>query len=179
MINDLDYVMYTPEQIQARVQELGAEITKDFAGKEPIVLCIMKGSLVFTADLMRAINLPCTLESISLSSYRAMATRPGELTMTQPFDIEVTEKDILVVEDILDTGNTLSFVMDLLAKQNPSTLKLAVLLDKPSRRVADVKSDYTGFEIPDAFIVGYGLDFNQHYRNLPCIGVLKPSVYGN
>ena len=137
----------------------------------------MKGSLVFTADLMREINLPCTLESISLSSYRSMATRPGELTMTQPFEVDVTGRDVLVIEDILDTGKTLSFVMNLLGKQAPASLKLAVLLDKPSRRITDISADYVGFTIPDAFVVGYGLDFDQKYRNLPYIGVLKPSVY--
>jgi hypoxanthine phosphoribosyltransferase len=138
----------------------------------------MKGSLVFTADLMREINLPCTLEYITLSSYRAMATRPGELTMSEPFDVDVSGRDIIVIEDILDTGKTLSFVMGLLKGQNPASLKLVVLLDKPSRREAPVEADIVGFTIPDAFVVGYGLDYDQKYRNLPCIGVLKPSVYG-
>jgi hypoxanthine phosphoribosyltransferase len=127
---------------------------------------------------MREINLPCTLEYITLSSYRAMATRPGELTMSEPFDVDVTGRDIIVIEDILDTGRTLSFVMGLLKGQNPASLKLVVLLDKPSRREAPVEADIVGFTIPDAFVVGYGLDYDQKYRNLPCIGVLKPSVYG-
>lgn len=175
---NLDYVMLTSEEIQARVQEIGAELTKEYEGKAPILLCIMKGSIVFTADLMRCINLPCTLESITLSSYREMSTRPGELTMVEPFEIDITGRDVIVIEDILDTGRTLSFVMKLLKAQNPASLKLVVLLDKPSRREADVEADLVGFTIPDAFVVGYGLDYNQKYRNLPCIGVLKPSVYG-
>ncbi len=178
MKHDLDYVMFTPEEVQARVQEMGKSLTEEYAGKEPMVLCIMKGSLVFTADLMRAMDVKCTLESITLSSYRALATRPGDIAMTQPFDVDVTGRDIIVVEDILDTGKTLSFVMDLLGKQNPASLKLVVLLDKPSRREAPIEADMVGFSIPDAFVVGYGLDYNQQYRNLPCIGVLKPSVYG-
>jgi hypoxanthine phosphoribosyltransferase len=178
MNHDLDYVMFTPEELHARVQEIGKALTQEYAGKAPILLCIMKGSLVFTADLMREINLPCTLEYITLSSYRAMATRPGELTMSEPFDVDVTGRDIIVVEDILDTGRTLSFVMGLLKGQNPASLKLVVLLDKPSRREAPVEADIVGFTIPDAFVVGYGLDYDQKYRNLPCIGVLKPSVYG-
>lgn len=178
MNRDLDYVMFKPEEIQARVREIGQSLTEEYAGKEPLLLCIMKGSLVFTADLMREINLPCTLESITLSSYRAMATRPGELTMTEPFEVDITGRDVIVIEDILDTGKTLHFVLDLLAKQNPASLKLVVLLDKPSRREAPVEADIVGFSIPDAFVVGYGLDYNQKYRNLPCIGVLKPSVYG-
>jgi hypoxanthine phosphoribosyltransferase len=170
--------MFTSEELHARVREIGKALSQEYAGKEPILLCIMKGSLVFTADLMREIDLPCTLEYITLSSYRAMATRPGELTMSEPFDVDVTGRDIIVIEDILDTGRTLSFVMGLLKGQNPASLKLVVLLDKPSRREAPVEADIVGFTIPDAFVVGYGLDYDQKYRNLPCIGVLKPSVYG-
>ena len=178
MNRDLDYVMFTEEEIKQRVREIGHSLTEEYAGKSPLLLCIMKGSLVFTADLMREINLPCTLESITLSSYRAMATRPGEIEMKEAFDIDIEGRDIIVIEDILDTGRTLSFVMDLLKGQNPASLKLVVLLDKPPRREAPVEADLVGFSIPDAFVVGYGLDYDQKYRNLPCIGVLKPSVYG-
>lgn len=177
MNKDLDHVMFTPEAIHARVAEIGRELTEEYRGKAPILLCIMKGSLVFTADLMREINLPCTLESITLSSYRAMATRPGELSLTTPFEVDVTGRDVIVVEDILDTGRTLRFVMDLLKQQAPASLKLVVLLDKPSRRESPIEADLVGFTIPDAFVVGYGLDFDQKYRNLPCIGVLKPEIY--
>ncbi len=177
MNKDLEYVMFTPEEIHRRVQELGKELTEEYRGREPVLLCIMKGSLVFTADLMREINLPCTLESMTLSSYRAMATRPGELTVTEPFELDVTGKDIIVIEDILDTGRTLHFVMGLLKAQKPASLKLVVLLDKPSRREAPVEADLVGFTVPDAFVVGYGLDYNQKYRNLSCIGVLKPCIY--
>ena len=178
MKKDLCQVLFTPEEIAARVKEIGAQLTQEYQGKAPLLLCIMKGSLVFTADLMREIDLPCTLESITLSSYRAMATRPGEIAMTEPFEVDVTGRDIIVVEDILDTGKTLSFVMKLLKNQAPSSLKLVVLLDKPERREAPVEADVVGFTIPDAFVVGYGLDYNQQYRNLPCIGVLHPNVYG-
>ena len=177
MNKDLEYVMFTREQLHQRVQELGWELTEEYRGKAPVLLCVLKGSLVFTSDLMREINLPCTLETITLSSYRAMATRPGDLALTEPFEVDVTGKDIIVIEDILDTGRTLSFVMQLLDKQSPASLKLVVLLDKPSRREAPVEADIVGFTIPDAFVVGYGLDYDQKYRNLPCIGVLKPSVY--
>lgn len=177
MKHDLDYVMFTEEEILTRVREIGQSLTEEYAGKSPLLLCIMKGSLVFTADLMRHIDLPCTLESITLSSYRAMATRPGEIEMKNPFDIDIEGRDVIVIEDILDTGKTLSFVMNLLKGQNPASLKLVVLLDKPSRREAPVEADLVGFSIPDAFVVGYGLDYAQKYRNLPCIGVLKPSVY--
>ena len=177
MNKDLSYVMFTPEQLRQRVRELGQQLTAEYQGKAPILLCIMKGSLVFTADLMREIDLPCTLESITLSSYRAMATRPGELNLSAPFEVDVTGRDVIVVEDILDTGRTLSFVMKLLQGQSPASLKLVVLLDKPSRREAPIEADLVGFTVPDAFVVGYGLDFDQKYRNLPCIGVLKPEVY--
>ena len=177
MMNDLEQVLFTQEAISARVREMGSALSQEYAGKEPIILCIMKGSLVFTADLMRACSFPCTLESITLSSYRDMATRPGALTMSSPLDFDITGRDIIVVEDILDTGRTLSFLLSLLKGQNPASLKLVVLLDKPSRREAEVSADLVGFTIPDAFVVGYGLDYNQKYRNLPCIGVLKPSVY--
>lgn len=119
MNRDLDYVMFTPEQLHARVQEIGRQLTEEYAGKAPILLCIMKGSLVFTADLMREINLPCTLEYLTLSSYRAMATTPGALDMKEPFDLDINGRDIIVIEDILDTGRTLSFVMKLLGKQSP------------------------------------------------------------
>lgn len=177
MHKNLEYVMFTQEELRSRVAELGASLTQEYQGKEPILLCVMKGSLIFTADLMRNINLPCTLESINLSSYRAMATRPGEISMDGPFEVDVTGRDIIVIEDILDTGRTLSFLLKLLQAQNPASLKLVVLLDKPSRREAPVEADLVGFTIPDAFVVGYGLDFDQKYRNLPCIGVLKPEVY--
>ena len=138
MNRDLDYVMFTPEQLSARVKEIGQQLTEEYAGKAPILLCIMKGSLVFTADLMREINLPCTLESLTLSSYRAIATTPGAIDMKEPFALDVTGRDIIVIEDILDTGRTLSFVLKLLKKQDPASLKLVVLLDKPSRREAPV-----------------------------------------
>ena len=177
MHNDLEYVMFTPEELHQRVQEMGRALTREYQGKAPILLCVMKGSLVFTADLMREINLPCTLESINLSSYRAMATRPGEITMDAPFEVDVTGRDVIVIEDILDTGRTLTFLFQLLKSQNPASLKLVVLLDKPSRREAAIEADMVGFTIPDAFVVGYGLDFDQKYRNLPCIGVLKPQIY--
>lgn len=177
MNKDLEYVMFTPEEIHQRVRELARELTKEYKGREPVLLCILKGSLVFTADLMREMDLPCTLESMTLSSYRAMATKPGELTMAEPLALDVTGKDIIVIEDILDTGRTLHFVMGLLRQQKPASLKLVVLLDKPSRRESPVEADLVGFTVPDAFVVGYGLDYNQKYRNLPCIGVLKPSIY--
>ena len=177
MNKDLAYVMLTPEELHQRVREIGQQLTEEYQGKSPILLCIMKGSLVFTADLMREINLPCTLESITLSSYRANATRPGDLALTEPFEVDVAGRDVIVIEDILDTGRTLSYVMKLLKAENPASLKLVVLLDKPSRREVDYKADYVGLEIPDEFVVGYGLDFDERYRTLPYVGILKPEAY--
>ncbi len=177
MNQDIEEILFTQETLHARVQELGQELTREYQGKAPILLCIMKGSLVFTADLMRAIDLPCTLEYITLSSYRAMATLPGEIVMQDPFEVDVTGRDVIVIEDILDTGKTLNYVLKLLKSEDPASVKLVVLLDKPERREAPINADMIGFSIPDAFVVGYGLDYNQQYRNLPYIGVLKPSVY--
>ncbi len=177
MHKDLDYVMFDQETISRRVEEMGRMLTEEYAGKSPVLLCIMKGSLVFTADLMRHLDLPCTLESITLSSYRDMATRPGAIEVASPVNLDLTGRDVIILEDILDTGKTLSFTLNLLKLQNPASMKLVVLLDKPSRREAPVEADLVGFTIPDAFVVGYGLDYDQKYRNLPCIGVLKPSVY--
>ena len=177
MHKDLDYVMFDQETISRRVEEMGRMLTEEYAGKSPVLLCIMKGSLVFTADLMRHLDLPCTLESITLSSYRDMATRPGAIEVASPVNLDLTGRDVIILEDILDTGRTLSFTLNLLKLQNPASMKLVVLLDKPSRREAPVEADLVGFTIPDAFVVGYGLDYDQKYRNLPCIGVLKPSVY--
>ena len=177
MNQDLAYVMISEEEIRSRVREIGLALTEEYRDREPMLLCIMKGSLVFTADLMRCLDLPCTLESITLSSYRAAATIPGDLSLTTPFEVDASGRDVIVIEDILDTGRTLSYVMGLLKAQNPASLKLVVLLDKPSRREAAVEADVVGFTVPDEFVVGYGLDYNQKYRNLPCIGVLKPSIY--
>lgn len=178
MEQDLDYIMFSREQLSARVREIGQQLTREYAGKSPVLLCVMKGAMVFAADLMREIHLPCTLEYITLSSYRQDATRPGAIAMAEPFELDLHGKDVIVIEDILDTGRTLSYVLGLLRKQSPASLKLTVLLDKPSRREADVEADLVGFTIPDAFVVGYGLDYDQKYRNLPVIGVLKPSAYG-
>ncbi len=174
---DLDHVMFSAQELQSRVQEIGHMLTAEYAGKSPILLCVMKGSLVFTADLMRSLDLDCTLEYISLSSYRAAATRPSEIALGAPFELDLTGQDVIVIEDILDTGRTLNYVMALLKQQALASLKLVVLLDKPSRREAPVEADVVGFTIPDAFVVGYGLDYDQKYRNLPMIGVLKPNVY--
>lgn len=177
MNKDLSYVLVTEEQLRQRVQEIGAQLTEEYRDRHPVILCIMKGSLIFTADLMRAMDVDSTLEFISLSSYRAMATNPGEIEMTVPFDVDVTGKDIIVIEDILDTGKTLHYVMELMKAKQPASVKLVVLLNKPNRRLAPIEADVVGFTVPDEFVVGYGLDYNQRYRHLPCVGVLRPEIY--
>lgn len=179
MHKDLSYIMLTEEQLHDRVAEMGKQLTEEYRDKSPVVLCIMKGSLVFTADLVRQMQVPLTLESITLSSYRSMATKPGAIEQKDAFELDLSGQDVIVVEDILDTGRTLHFVMGLLKAQKPASLKLVVLLDKPSRRESPVEADLVGFTVPDEFVVGYGLDYDQKYRNLPCIGVLKPSVYSH
>lgn len=175
---DVKSVMISEEQIQQRVGELGKQICHDFVGKDLLLISVLKGSIVFMADLMRAIDIPLEIDFMAVSSYGAGTKSSGIVKIIKDIDIDITGKDILIVEDILDSGMTLSYLTELLAGRNPASIKIITLLDKPSRRKVDIGPDYTGFEVPDEFIVGYGLDYGEHYRNLPYIGVLKPELYG-
>lgn len=166
-------VMIPEEEVDAKIKELAAQITKDYAGKEVHLVCILKGSIFFTCELAKRIDLPVTLDFMSVSSYGDGTESTGRIKMVKDLDENIEGKDVIVIEDIIDTGRTLSHLMEVLKVRKPATLKLCTLLDKPSRRVVDVKVDYTGFEIPDEFVVGYGLDFAQKYRNLPYIGVVE------
>ncbi|MPM58164.1 Hypoxanthine-guanine phosphoribosyltransferase [bioreactor metagenome] len=177
MEQDIERVLFSEEQIRHRVAELAAEINRDYAGKEPMPLSVLRGSFIFMADLTRGIDLRCTVDFLSVSSYGKGTTSTGQVQITKDLSEDVSGRDIIVVEDILDSGNTLSYLMQLLQARNPSSIRLCTLLDKPSRRVKPVTADYMGFSIPDYFVVGYGLDYAEKYRNLPYIGVLKPSVY--
>ncbi len=176
MNSDIERVLFSAEELYQRVSELGKLLTEEYYDREPLILCVMKGAMVFTSDLMRQLRRPCELETIAISSYREGVTS-GSLVVDQPLSIHITGRDVIVVEDILDTGRTLDYVMNILQNAEPASLKLVTLLDKPSRRVVPLQADLVGFTIPDVFVVGYGLDYNQGYRNLPYIGVLKPSVY--
>jgi hypoxanthine phosphoribosyltransferase len=165
--------LFTAEQIQTRVGELGAQITNDYAGRNPLLVGVLKGACIFASDLMRAIDLPIGLEFIAISSYGTSTRTSGEVRLVKDLDVGVEGRDILVVEDIIDTGLTLSYLLATLHQRGAASVRLAALLDKYERREREVQIDYLGFQIPDAFVVGYGLDFAERYRNLPFIAVLK------
>ncbi|MGI6176519.1 MAG: hypoxanthine phosphoribosyltransferase [Christensenellales bacterium] len=176
--DDIEKVLLTTEQIQERVAQLGAQITKDYAGEELLAIGILKGGIVFFADLIRCIDLPVQFDFMALSSYGASTKSSGVVRFLKDLDEEIEGKNVLIVEDIIDTGLTLRYLMDNLMSRKPTSVKICSLLDKPSRRKTDVKPAYIGFSIPDYFVVGYGLDYNAQYRNLPYVGVLKPEAYG-
>ena len=174
---DIERVLFTEEALRTRVQELAKQIDRDYAGREPILISVLRGSFVFMADLVRSITLPCTLDFMAVSSYGAGTTSSGQVKITKDLSESIEGKDVIVVEDILDSGNTLSYLLKLLQARHPASIRLCTLLDKPSRRTKPVEADYTGFSVDDLFVVGYGLDFAEKYRNLPYIGILKPCVY--
>lgn len=175
---DIEYVLHSEEALKQKVRELGAQITADYAGKEPVLISVLRGSYIFMADLSRAIDLPCTIDFMSVSSYGAGTKSSGQVEIKKDLSESIEGKDLIIVEDILDSGNTLFYLIQVLKARKPASVRICTLLDKPERRVKNIKADYSGFTIPDAFVVGYGLDYAEKYRNLPYIGVLKPSVYG-
>jgi len=175
--HDIQEVLFTQEQLKDRVDALARQIEADYAGKEVMFIGVLRGSFVFMADLCRAVRLPCTLDFMSVSSYGKGTTSSGQVQITKDLSEDISGRHVIVVEDILDSGNTLDYLLKLLQHRHPASVKLCVLLDKPERRKKPVVPDYTGFSIPDAFVVGYGLDYAERYRNLPYIGILKPEVY--
>lgn len=177
MQQDMQQILFTQEQVAARVREMAAQISRDYAGKTPLVVGILRGSFIFMADLVRAMDIPLTLDFMVASSYGAGTVSSGKVKISLDLQEDIAGRDVLLVEDILDTGNTLSKLVAELKGRQPASLKLCVLLDKPERRTKPIEADYVGFTIPDAFVVGCGLDYNQLYRQLPYIGILKPSVY--
>ena len=178
MKNDIERVLFTEAELKARVAELGAQITADYQGKKPIVISILRGSYIFMADLTRSIDLPITVDFMAVSSYGAGTSSSGQVKIVKDLSENIEGRDVIVVEDILDSGNTLSYLLKLLEARHPASIRLCTLLDKPERRTKPVAVQYSGFTIPDEFVVGYGLDYDEKYRNLPYIGILKPSVYG-
>ncbi len=169
--------LLTGVQIQTRISELGAQIARDYAGRNPLLLGVLKGGFVFMSDLVRAIDLKLGVEFMAISSYGASTRSSGEVKIVKDLDVPIEGRDLIVVEDIVDTGLTLSYLLANLASRGAASVKLAALLNKQERRLREVKIDYLGFDIPDAFVVGYGLDFTERYRNLPYIAVLKdPSL---
>ena len=177
MEQDMQQILFTQAQVAGRIREMAREITRDYAGKAPLVVGILRGSFIFMADLVRQVELPLHLDFMSASSYGAGTVSPGQVDIRLDLQEDIAGRDVLLVEDILDTGNTLSKLVAELQARGPASLKLCVLLDKPDRRTKPIQADYVGFTIPDAFVVGCGLDYDQRYRNLPYIGILKPSVY--
>ena len=178
MHKDVKEILFSEEQLKERVAQIAAQIDRDYAGKELMLVSVLRGSFIFMADLVRAITVPCRVDFMAVSSYGSGTVSSGQVQITKDLSEDITGRHLLVVEDILDSGNTLSYLLEVLRARKPASIRLCTLLDKPERRVKPVHLDYTGFAIPDAFVVGYGLDYNEYYRNLPYIGVLRPSVYG-
>jgi len=173
---EVERVLITDEQLARRVKILAAEIEKDFRGREMVVVSLLSGTVMFLADLVRHLNLPLRLDFIGVSSYGS-GTESGELVFTKELRLDVRGRDVLLVDDILDTGKTMSRVLPKIRALKPRRIKTCVLLDKPARRVENIHADYVGFAIPDFFVIGYGLDFAERYRNLPFVGVLHPHIY--
>jgi len=176
--SEIEKILITEEQIARRVKTLARAMEKDFRGRDLVVVSLLNGTVMFLADLIRHLNLPLRLDFIGVSSYGS-GTEPGELVFTKELRLDVRGRDVLLIDDILDTGKTMSRVLPKIRALQPRRVKICVLLDKPSRRVEKIRADYVGFTIPDLFVVGYGLDFAERYRNLPFVGVLRPHVYQN
>jgi len=170
-------ILYSQEQISARVKELGLRISRDYRGEELLVIGVLKGAFVFMADLVREIDLPLELDFISVSSYGASTISSGEVRIIKDLDYSLEGKNVLLVEDIIDTGLTLNYIKEIFKKRNPRSVKICCLLDKPSRRKSPIRAEYAGFSIEDHFVVGYGLDYAGKYRNYPAVCILKPAVY--
>jgi len=175
--DDVERILLSAVDIRAKVAELGRKISEDYQGKELIVVGILKGAAIFCSDLLREITVPVSLDFMAVSSYGASTKSTGVMRILKDLDESIQGKHVLLVEDIVDTGLTLNYLREYLEGRNPASLKVCVLLDKPSRRKTEVAVEYRGFEIPDEFVVGYGLDYAEKYRNLPYISVLKPSIY--
>lgn len=177
MEQDIKKVLISEEEIREKVAEIGARISEDYAGKNLLMVGILKGSVVFMADLMRAVTAHARIDFMSVSSYGSGTKSSGVVKIVKDLDNNVEGYDLLLVEDILDSGLTLSYLRELLRDRHPNSIKIVTLLNKPARRTADIQPDYCCFEVPDEFVVGYGLDFDERYRNLPYVGVLKEEVY--
>ena len=178
MEKDIQEVLITEEQLQTRIRELGQILTEEYADKDPVIVGVLKGVVIFYADMIRQIKVPCQMDFMWISSYEGTDST-GNMIVRKDISSDIKGRHVLILEDIYDTGNSLTFVHEHLMSKEPASLKICTLLDKPSRRKEGVtlQADYVGFEVPNAFVVGYGLDFNEHYRNLPYVGVLKPEAY--
>lgn len=177
MKNDMLKTLITKEELESTVARLGREITRDYQGKTPMMVAVLKGAFIFMADLVRQVDIPCTLDFMCVSSYGKGMSTSGQVKIIKDLDTTIEGKDVIIVEDILDSGVTLSYLMDLLRARKPASIRLCTLFDKPARHKVDIHIDYKGMEVPNEFIVGYGLDYAEVYRNYPEIAVLKPQVY--
>lgn len=176
MEKDIESILISAEEIEKKVAAVGAQISKDFAGKEPIFVGVLKGCFIFMADLMRHVTINCSVDFMAVSSYSGTSST-GAVKINKDLNQDIAGRDIILVEDILDSGITLNYLKNYLLVREPASIHVVTLMDKPSRRKADIFADYSCFEVPDAFVVGYGLDYNERYRNLPYIGILKPEIY--
>ena len=176
MRRDIERILISEEEIQKKVAEMGRKISEDFRGKDPLFVGVLKGCFIFMADLMRYVDIHCSMDFMAVSSYSGTSST-GAVKINKDLSEDIEGRHVIIVEDILDSGVTLSYLKQYLMVRKPASISIATLMDKPARRKADVYADYSCFEIPDAFVVGYGLDYNERYRNLPYIGVLKPEIY--
>lgn len=176
MHNDVERILLEKSEIENKVKEIGQQISRDYAGKTPVFIGVLKGCFIFMADLMRYVDVDCTMDFMSVSSYNG-TTSTGAVKITKDLSQDIKGRDVILIEDILDSGVTLNYLKNYLMVREPASIKIATLLDKPARRKAEIYADYSCFEVPDAFVVGYGLDYDEKYRNLPYIGILKPEVY--
>ncbi len=176
MEKDIQSVLISEEELQAKVREIGTKISEDYQGKTPIFVGVLKGCFIFMSDLVRSVSINCSMDFMAVSSYSGTKTT-GAVKINKDLSEDICGKDVIIVEDILDSGITLNYLKHYLMVREPASIRIVTLMDKPSRRKADVYADYSCFEVPDAFVVGYGLDYNEKYRNLPYVGILKPEVY--
>ena len=177
MNDNIEKVLFSEQKIKSIVEGLGKQISKDYEGKKLLLVSVLKGSVVFMADLMRSITIPCEIDFMVVSSYGTGTKTSGNVKIVKDLSIDVKDYDLLIVEDILDSGVTLSKLKKMLEARNPASVKICTFLDKPERRIADIKADYSGVAVPDEFIVGYGLDYDEKFRNIPYVGVLKRECY--
>ncbi len=177
MYTNFDKILISKAQLASKISELAEQISKDYDGLNPLFVCILKGSVFFTTDLLKELTIPCEMEFMAVSSYGADTKSSGEVKLVKDLNVPLFNRHVIIVEDIIDSGNTLSYLKRLLLQRNPASVKICTLLDKPERRKVELTADYKGFTIPDEFVVGYGLDYNEKYRSIPEICILKRSVY--
>jgi hypoxanthine phosphoribosyltransferase len=175
---DVEEILLSGEEVQARVAQLGAQLAADYDGREPVLVSVLKGSIIFLADLVRAMPIPLSIDLMEVSSYGTSTESSGQVRILKDLSTPIEGREVIVVEDIIDTGLTLNYLLRHLHDKGPASIRICCLLDKPARRLAPIEIDYRGFTIADRFVIGYGLDYGERYRNLPYIGVLRPSVYG-